>query len=103
MENNDNLNMLESILIKLEAHKGYIVPRLKDEEERLQATISFDTIIDHVVELKKAIEPETLKSLSFFVSDDKTHKNVLDTYEDIYYNMFKRFYGRSEDAYLEKL
>lgn len=101
--NNDSTNLMESIIVKLQAHANYILPRMKDKEEKLQATVTFETILDHVVFARKPIAPEQIRGLAYVVADSATHKKVLDTYEDIYYNMHKRFYGRSEDAYLEKL
>ena len=95
--------LIESVLIKIEAHKNYIVPRISKLEEKMQARTSFDSIINHIVKNKKVIVPEEMKEFTFLVSDKKTHQKVLDTYEDIYYNMFNRFYGRSGDFYMEKL
>jgi hypothetical protein len=99
----NNTNMLQSVIIKLHAHKNYIVPRIKDEERKLQAKVTFDSIIEYITASNKPISPQEIKKYQYLISDNKTHENVLDTYEDIYYNMFKRFYGRSEDFYLEKV
>lgn len=96
-------NVLASVIIKLDAHEKYIVPRISGKAEKLQAQISFETIRNYISYFNEAITPEELKTYSFMISDDKTHQKVLDTYEDIYYNMVKRFYGRSDDFYLEKI
>lgn len=96
-------NMLESVLLKLEAHKNYIVRRIEDKGRKLQAKVTFDSVIKYIYSAKDVIPPNEINEYVFLISDDKTHKNVLDTYEDIYYNMYKRYYGRSEDSYLEKI
>lgn len=104
MENNsDKSNLFESVVIKLQAHAKYIIPRIKNEEERIQAEISFNTIIEHIIRTNEPVEPKDIRHLYYIISNRKVHDNVLDTYEDIYFNMFKRFYGRSEDFYLEKM
>ena len=95
-------DMLESVLIKLQAHKNYIVPRIFDKGKKLQAQSTFEAVIKYVYSAKEPVEPNEIRHYTFLVSDNKTHQSVLDTYEDIYYNMFKRYYGRSGDFYLEK-
>lgn len=95
--------MYESIMLKLEAHKNYIVPRINDKGKRLQAQSTFEAIIKYIYSSKEVVNPEEIRDYTFLVSDNKTHQNVLDTYEDIYYNMYKRYYGRSGDFYLEKV
>lgn len=99
----DKTNLFESIIIKLQAHAKYIIPRIKDEDKRLQAEMTFNSIIAHIVMTNEPVEPENIRSLSYLITDKKVHNNVLETYEDIYFNMFKRFYGRSEDFYMEKM
>jgi hypothetical protein len=96
-------NMLESVLLKLEAHKNYIVRRIEDKGKKLQAKVTFDSVIKYIYSAKDVIPPDEIREYVFLISDNKTHQNVLDTYEDIYYNMYKRYYGRSEDSYLERV
>lgn len=99
----ENANsMTEALVIKLDAHYQYIVPRINNKTQRLQAQNTFNVIKDYVT-ANGVISPEEIKALTFLVVDNKTHQNVLDTYEDIYYNMYKRYYGRSGDFYMEKM
>lgn len=99
----NQVNMLESVVVKLYAHRNYIVPRITDKGRKLQAQSTFEAIIKYIYSAKEVIDPIEMKHYTFLVSDNKTHQNVLDTYEDIYYNMYKRYYGRSGDFYLEKV
>lgn len=96
-------NLKEALIIKLEAHRDYLVPRLKSKKEQAQVSLTFTQLVDCVAEGCTPDPDQMFRNNKFDVTHQESFKKVLDTYAEIYYNMFKRYFGRSDDFYLEKI
>lgn len=102
MQNDDNLNLIEALKIKVTAHEKFIIMNLHSKTARHQAFETFGMIYKHIC--NGDITVPNKQNFSYCsVFDEETHHKVIDTYKEIFDGMFERYHGRSGDAFLEKL
>lgn len=102
MQNEDNLNLIEALKIKVTAHEKFIIMNLHKKDARHQAFETFGAIYKNICDGDITV-PSKSNHTYCRVFDEETHRKVIDTYEDIFHGMIDRYHGRSGDAYLEKL
>lgn len=102
MRNDDEANLVEALKIKLQTHEKFIITHLDKKQKRQQAFETFGTIYRNVCEGNFKI-PNKYDSVYCRIIDKETHHKVIDTYADILNGLEDRYYGRSGDAYLEKI
>lgn len=95
-------NLKEALLIKLNAHMQYIINNLYDKKDKEQVIITVNAIKGYIEDGYMS-EPDQMWRNSYYVTQQKAHLKVLEMYTDIYNGMYKRYFGRSENFFLEKL
>jgi hypothetical protein len=102
MRNDDRENLIEALKTKVVAHEKFIISHLSKKPQRHQAFETFSYIYKDICNGK--IDVPSKDDVSFCrIIDVETHAKVIDTYAEIIDGMYYRFYGRSGDAYLEKI